>query len=91
MDQAAFLELLKTLGQAAIFAYAAYKFYQDGRASDKIWMTYLADQNKMLLATIMQQTFLKSPAVSPSIPPGAEQLRRWLDPTPTDLGEAKTG
>lgn len=91
MDQAAFLELLRTLGQAAIFAWAAHKFYQDGRASDKIWTQYLLDQNRMLLASIMQQTFLKSPAIAPATPPVPEALKRWMDQTsPTDLGEKVT-
>ena len=86
-EQASLMELVKTLGQAAIFAYAAYKFYQDGRASDKVWTQYLLDQNKMLLAYIMQQNFLKSPAIAPAAPP---PIRPWMENIPTDLGDVKT-
>lgn len=91
MEQAAFIELLKTLGQAAIFAYAAYKFYQDGRASDKIWTGYLLDQNRMLMAFIMQQNFLRSPAVAPAVTAMPEEFKKWMQQLPTDLQEVKVG
>ncbi len=78
------LKAVTGLGQAAIFAWAAYQFYRDGRAQDKVFITHLQEQNKMLLAWIMQQTFLRSPAIAPAVPP------IW-GTTPTDLGDAKAG
>lgn len=79
----AFIELIKTIGQAAIFAYAARQFYNDGRAQDKLYIQYLQEQNKMFLQALMQQTFLRSPAVAPAVPPA------WM-PQSTDLGERAT-
>lgn len=79
------LKAITGLGQAAIFAWAAYQFYRDGRAQDKVFISHLQEQNKMLLGWIMQQTFLRSPAVSPAVPP------IWASPSPTDLGDAKAG
>lgn len=79
----ALIEFIKTLGQAAIFAFAANQFYKDGRAQDKLIITYLSQQNQMLLQAIMQQTFLKSPAIAPIMP-------SWMSPIPTDLGEPQS-
>jgi hypothetical protein len=73
------LKAITGLGQAAIFAWAAYQFYRDGRAQDKVFINHLQEQNKMLLAAIMQQTFLRSSAINPAPPPV------WNSSTPTDI------
>lgn len=78
------LKALSTLGQAAIFAWAAYQFYRDGRSQDKVFITHLAEQNKMLLAAIMQNTFRNSSAINPAVAP-------WMQVAPTDLGERVGG
>lgn len=80
-------ELIKAitgLGQAAIFAWAAYQFYKDGRAQDKVFITHLVEQNKMFLAAMMQQTFKNSSAIAPAVAP-------WMQNVQTDLGEARAG
>lgn len=80
----ALIEFFKTLGQAAIFAYAAHQFYKDGRAQDKVFISHLVEQNKMFLAAMMQQTFKNSSAISPAVAP-------WMQNIPTDLDPVKTG
>lgn len=87
MDQA-LIEAMAGIGQAAIFAFAAYQFYRDGRSQDKLFITHLQEQNKLLLQAIMQQTFLRSPAISPAVPP-LQTASQWT-PVPTDLGERAT-
>lgn len=80
------IKMLTGLGQAAIFAWAAYQFYRDGRAQDKVFIAHLQEQNKMLFAWIQQITFLKSPAISPAIPPSVP-VAPWMGNIPTDIGE----
>lgn len=80
-------ELIKAiagLGQAAIFAFAAYQFYRDGRAQDKVFIAHLQEQNRMLFAWIQRLTFLRSSAILPDAP-------NWSGPIPTDIEPEKMG